>query len=786
MITELFKKRRVFFDGGLGTQLQALGLEAGQPPETWNLLYPERVTAVHKAYVEAGCDVIAANTFGISAEKYDNWRELLAAAVDCARKAAEGHEVYVALDLGPTGHMLVPLGDLAFEGAVEHYALLVREAVKLGVDLILIETMNDCLETKAAVVAAKENSALPVIVTNVYDENGTLMTGASPEAMTAMLEGLRVDALGINCSLGPDVMLPVVERLTACTSIPVVVCPNAGLPSVTPTGETVYSTDADSFAEAMCAIARAGAAGLGGCCGTTPEYIAKLREATKDIPYDYPEEKHTTLISSGTQAVKIGCEPILIGERINPTGKPKLKDALRSGNMAYILAEGLKQAEAGVQVLDVNVGLPEIDEREMMCRTVAELQAVCGLPLQLDSSDPSALEAAMRIYNGKPLVNSVNGSEESMKAVLPLVARYGGAVIALTMDENGIPATAGERVAIAKRIIERAAEHGIAQKDIIVDPLTLTVSADQKSAGVTLEAVRQLRELGIRTSLGVSNISFGLPRRDIINAVFFAQALENGLDCAIMNPFAEGMMNAYRAHLALHDMDTACAGYIAYAGEKNAAEQAAAVAESPEDALKAAVIRGTKEAAVGAARTLLQTADPLEMINSIVIPALNEIGAAFEAHKAYLPQLLMSAEAASAALELIKEKLPKTEGTGDRRMILATVRGDIHDIGKNIVRVLLESYGFTVSDLGRDVEPQRIVDAALSQGCRLVGLSALMTTTVPAMAETIGLLHNADASIKVVVGGAVLTQDYADMIGADKYAADAMDTVRYAELFYAE
>lgn len=781
MILDLLKKRRFYFDGGTGSMLQAMGLKPGEAPEYWNITHPDRITALHTAYLDAGSNIISTNTFGINADKFDNYEELIAAAIKCAKNAiGDKKDKFIAYDMGPTGRMLEPLGDLSFEDAVALFAKNVKAAADNGADLILIETMNDAYETKAAVLAAKESCSLPVFVTNVYDETHHLMTGADPAAMVALLEGLRVDALGVNCSLGPDKMLSVVEELVRYASVPVIVNPNAGLPECE-NGETVYRVSADDFSDKMRDIALCGASVLGGCCGTTPEFIKKTVEKTADIPLKKPENKNDTLVSSYTCAVKIGGSPVLIGERINPTGKPKFKDALRREDIGYIVNEGILQADKGVHILDVNVGLPEIDEKKLMLRTVKQLQAVCDLPLQLDSTIPDVLEAAMRIYNGKPLINSVNGDSESMHNIFPLVKKYGGAVIALTLDKSGIPDTAEERFGIAEKIIAEAAKYGIAKKDIIVDPLALTVSSNQESAKITLKTVKLLKNAGIKTSLGVSNISFGLPSRQIINSVFFGMALENGLDCAIMNPFSDDMMRTYYAFRALSGYDASCTDYIAFAADAPAAE---AVSNTDNGNLKTAVIKGVKEAARTAAEELLKNTAPLEIINGYIIPALDEIGAAFEAKKAYLPQLLMSAEAASAAFELIKTKIPAKAGENGRKVILATVKGDIHDIGKNIVKVMLESYGFNVVDLGRDVDPKTVVNAAINENCRLVGLSALMTTTVPAMEETIRLLHETNPEIKTVVGGAVLTQEYADMIKADKYAKDAMETVRYAESFY--
>lgn len=780
-ITDLIKEKRVYFDGGTGTVLQGMGLPAGQPPELWNISEPEKIISLHNSYLDAGCNIIKTNTFGINRDKFSNYEELIRAGIDCAKKAVSGRtEKYVAFDMGPTGRLLEPLGDLSFEEAVSVFADNVRVAADCGVDLVLIETMNDSLETKAAVIAVKENSSLPVFVTNVYDAGGKLMTGASPSAMIAMLEGLHVDALGMNCSLGPDIMLNIIGEFEKYSSTPVIVNPNAGLPEVKD-GRTVYNIGEDDFSDYMKQLAQRGALILGGCCGTTPEFIRKTIAKTRDLPFVYPEEKNITAVSSYTHSVIIGDDPILIGERINPTGKPKLKEALRSGDMSYILNEAVKQTDKGVHILDVNVGLPEIDETEMMIKAVSGIQAVTDAPLQIDTTNFRTLEAAMRIYNGKPLVNSVNGTEESMKNVLPIVQKYGGGLIALTIDESGIPDRAEDRAAIAEKIIARAAEYEIGKRDIIVDPLALTVSSNPESALVTLKAVRLIRQLGVKTSLGISNISFGLPKRELITSVFYANSLQSGLNCAIMNPFSEAMMNTYYAYRALNMLDKGCVDYINYASalQTNTDNQT-----SENEDLHTCIVKGLKEGAVKYAEILLENTQPLDVINSHIVPALNEIGTAFEQKKAYLPQLLMSAEAASAAFEEVKKKIPSEQTDSSKAIVLATVKGDIHDIGKNIVKVLMESYGFTVYDLGRDVSPEKIRDCALEHNCRLVGLSALMTTTVPAMAETIELLNKTDKSIKTLVGGAVLNQEYADMIGADFYGADAMDSVRYAESFY--
>ncbi|MBO4950215.1 MAG: homocysteine S-methyltransferase family protein [Clostridia bacterium] len=784
-IKDLIKQNRLYLDGGTGTVLQAKGLPTGTPPEIWNIENPEAVIELHKSYYEAGSNIVATNTFGVNCKKYDNYKELFAAAFTCAKKAREGmgDDKFIALDIGPTGRLLKPLGDLGFEEAVEIFSKSVIEGVKNGADLILIETMNDSLETKAAVVAAKQNSDLPIFVTNVYDESKKLMTGASPLSMIAMLEGLGVDAIGMNCSLGPDKMIPIVEEFAKYSSTPIIVKPNAGLP-VVKDGKTTFDKSAEEFSDICALLAKMGAGILGGCCGTSPEYIKKLVDKTRDLPYSAPTEKNLTVVSSYTHAVTVGQKLALIGERINPTGKAKLKEALRNDDMNYLLSEAVKQAERKVDILDVNVGLPEIDEIATMKKAVEEIQAVTDLPLQIDSSNPKVLEEAMRIYNGKPLINSVNGTEESMSAVLPLVQKYGGTLIALTLDESGIPKTAKERLAVAEKIAERAKSYGISKKDIIVDPLALTVSSDKDSARVTLESIKLLRHSGFYTSLGVSNISFGLPSRETINSAFFTMALENGLNCAIMNPFSKGMMDSYYAFCALNGMDESFESYIGYVQSAENVPAQAAVSDTKQDDLEGAIVKGLRENARDIAKKLLENENPLDIINGRIIPALNTVGDGFEKGKIFLPQLLMSAESASLAFDQIKAKLPKGEADTSKGVVLATVKGDIHDIGKNIVKVLLESYGFTVYDLGRDVAPEVIVQEANKRNCNLVGLSALMTTTVPAMEETIKLLHQNRPSAKVMVGGAVLNKEYADMIKADFYGKDAMESVKIAQEFY--
>ena len=789
------KNHVLFLDGGMGTLLQEKGLRPGESPERWNLSHPEVITEIHRAYFDAGSNVVNTNTFGANLLHFskEELNEIIPAAVKNARKAAEEsvseEEKFVALDLGPTGRLLKPFGDLDFEEAVSVFAETVRIGVAAGVDLITIETMNDSYETKAAILAAKENSSLPVFVTNAYGEDGKLMTGASPEAMTALLEGMRADAIGLNCSLGPESLLPVAEAILAHASRPVIFKPNAGLPRVE-NGRTVYDVSPEDFASSVKKAVEKGVRIVGGCCGTTPAYIASLRSALKEISPLPLSEKNETVVSSYTHAVLFGSDPILIGERINPTGKKRFKQALVEHDMNFILGEGLRQAEKGAQVLDVNVGLPDIDEEALLYETVRELQAVLSLPLQIDTASPAAMEKAMRVYNGKALINSVSGKEESMEAIFPLVRKYGGTVIALTLDENGIPDSAEGRVAIAEKILRKAAEYGISKKDLIFDTLTMTVSADANAALVTLSSLREIREkLGCRTSLGVSNVSFGLPRREIVNSNFFAAALENGLSAAIMNPDSVDMMKTFFAYRVLHGLDRNCSDYLAFCEGLTDQTVSVSMGSQPQktenkedDSLKGAIRRGLRDAAGKKTVELLKSADPMSLVNDEIIPALDEVGRGFEEKKVFLPQLLMSAEAAQTAFEEIKKALPASAG-GEKEMkvVLATVKGDIHDIGKNIVRLLLENYGFRVIDLGRDVPPEAILEAAVKNASPLVGLSALMTTTVPAMEETIALLKEKAPLCRTVVGGAVLNEEYAKKIRADFYAKNAMETVRIAE-----
>ncbi len=791
-ILQYLKNNILYLDGGMGTLLQARGLAAGELPERWNLSCADEIVAVHKAYFDAGANVVNANTFGASCLKFeaDELDAIIGAAIANARRAAAESKgtqpKWVALDIGPTGKMLAPYGDLDFEDAVSIFAQTVRLGVRHGADLIMIETMSDSYEARAALLAAKENSDLPVFVSCAFGEDDKLMTGANPTAMVALLEGMGADAIGINCSYGPRKLMGVVKEYLQYASLPVLLKPNAGLPAVRE-GRTVYDLSPDDFATDMAEALSLGVRAVGGCCGTTPEYIEALVKKTANSEPLPITQKNITCVSSYTHAVIFDKEPVLIGERINPTGKKRFKEALKTGDMDYILREGLSQAEAGVHILDVNVGLPEIDEVTMLRDVVCRLQEVTDLPLQIDTSNPVAMEAALRRYNGKAMINSVNGKMESMQSVFPLVKKYGGLVVALTLDESGIPTRAEDRVRIAERILAVAAEYGIDKKDIIFDPLALTISADQNAARETLRAVSIIKnKLGCHTSLGVSNVSFGLPGRDIINSTFFALALGEGLSAAIMNPYSVEMMKTYHAFCALDGQDENCALYIDFA-QKLPTQQVISPSASSQDAPKAegselqkAVIRGLRDRAAALTREELKTRAPLDVVQADIIPALDVVGEGFEKKTIYLPQLLMAAEAAKAAFEEVKACMPAATNNGVS-VVLATVKGDIHDIGKNIVKLLLENYGFAITDLGRDVSPEAVVDEVVRLHAPIAGLSALMTTTVPAMAETIRQLRVAAPWCKIVVGGAVLNEEYAKAIGADKYAKDAMETVRYAE-----
>lgn len=750
-----------------------LNLKAGELPELLNINDPERVYAIHKAYADAGCNIISANTFGANRFKYDNVDEIVKSAVKNAKRTGKK----VALDIGPTGKLLKPMGDLDFEECVDIFA----DVVKAGrdeADLVLLETFGDLYEIKAAMLAVKENCDLPLVVSMIFDEKARLLTGADVRTACAVVEGLGADAIGFNCGLGPKQMIPLVEELEKHASIPILVMPNAGLPESV-NGETIFNVDPDEFASYMTQIAKMGVSYLGGCCGTTPAHLKAMIEATKDIEDKVPEFKNETIVASYSKSVDLS-EGAVIGERINPTGKKLMKEALRNKDMDYVLRQGITQSEAGAHILDVNMGLPEIDEKEMLCSGVYELQSVLPVPLQLDSGDAEAMEAALRLYNGKAMINSVNGKEKSMKEVFPLAKKYGGVVVCLCLDEDGIPSTAQGRIAIAKKIIKRAAEYGIDKKNLAVDALVMTISTDTNNAIETLNAVDYIRNtLGVNTVLGVSNISFGLPNREAVNTAFYTLAMSRGLSAGIINPNSRPMMNAFFSYKALAGKDESCQEYI------KSAVDTEIVQKTENLDLKTAIIKGMKEESARCAKELLENTESLVIINDYIIPALDVVGDGFEKNTIFLPQLLMSADSAKAAFDEIKAHfvMSGAEQVKGEKIIIATVEGDIHDIGKNIVKVLLQNYGFDVMDLGKDVKCEKVLEEAQKNNVKLVGLSALMTTTVPNMEKTIKLLHD-NTHAKVFVGGAVLTRDYAKMINADFYAKDAMESVRIAQEFF--
>lgn len=792
MLKEYLGKEMLFLDGATGTMLQERGLAAGDYPEEFNLSHSDVIVDIHRQYFAAGCNIVLSNTFGANRLKFSDRRYSLKEIIkkgiahveEGARLGAKaGQRTFKALDIGPTGQLLKPLGTLGFEEAYDIFKEVVLYGVEAGADLIYIETMSDTYEMKAAVLAAKENSSLPVFATMMFDEGGKLLTGGDVMAATALLDGLRVDALGINCGMGPTAMLPILKEMGSLTQRPIIIKPNAGLPRQVES-QTVYDVLPDDFAVEMQKLAREGAALIGGCCGTTPNHLAKMIELCKGQGIQKPLPTERTIVSAYGPGLDFGSQPVMIGERINPTGKKRLKQALKNREFDYILKEGIGQQEQGAHILDVNVGLPDIDEAAMMTDVVKSLQSVTSLPLQIDTTDINALQSAMRIYNGKPMVNSVNGKQESMDAVFPIIQKYGGVVVGLTLDEDGIPDTAAGRVKIAEKIICEAKRYGIHKKDIVIDVLAMTVSSDPMGAVTTLTALRRVREeLGVHTVLGVSNISFGLPGRGIINSSFYTMALMNGLSAGIINPLSDEMTRSYFAFLALTNQDSNFERFIGRFGLVEAEKSAAHTEKRP---LKEAIEKGLKEEARTVTDQLIKTEEPLEIIRKYLIPALDGVGKGFEAGTVFLPQLLMSAEAAKAAFEVIKGQLESGSQLEEKKekIILATVKGDIHDIGKNIVKVLLENYGFDVIDLGKDVNPDVIVERAVREDVRLIGLSALMTTTVVNMELTIRMIRNTLPECRVMVGGAVLNQEYADMIGADFYGKDAMQSVYYAQRFF--
>ena len=802
-VLDYLGKEILYFDGAMGTRLQAAGLKPGELPEVWNITRGDIVADIHASYVRAGANILKSNTFGANALKmqgsgYSVENVVLAAFENARRAFASVPEMpeekeFAALDLGPTGKLLAPYGDLQFEEAVSLYAEIVRAGVKAGADLVLIETMSDTYEARAAILAAKENSSLPVFVTFTFDKDGNLLNGADVETAVLMADGLGVDAVGFNCGLGPDLVAKLLPRARRVTNLPIIANPNAGLPTEQ-NGKTVFTTGPEEFAEYMLDVYREGGSLLGGCCGTDPGYIRLVAERTKGLK---PVALNTTEATNNTEKrnsvtavtgygapVYFGKLPVLIGERINPTGKPVLKEALRNGDMDYICRLGLEQLENGAHILDVNTGLPGLNETETLCKAVTSLQAVTPVPLEIDTSNYEAMEKALRLYNGKPLLNSVNGKPESMEKVFPLAKKYGAAVVGLCLDESGIPDTAEGRLVIADKIIQTAAEYGIKAKDIIIDPLALTVSTDSRNSAIDLAVIKALKAKGIHTVMGVSNISFGLPNRDAVNSAFFAMSLAAGLSSAIMNPQSERMMEAYHAYCALSGADEGCKEFVAHYANAPKIKTTAAVSEYT---LYDAIVKGLTEQSGSAARKLLEeNKTPMEIINGFIIPALNAVGEGFGKKTLFLPQLLMAADAAKAAFDELKKQMQKGRQTDEVRgdtIVLAVVKGDIHDIGKNIVKVLWENYGYHVIDLGKDVAPETVVEAVEKHQARLVGLTALMTTTVAAMEDTINALRR-KTDTNILVGGAVMTQEYAGSIGADGYAPDAVAAVNYANRIF--
>lgn len=789
-----FSKHFYMLDGGMGTMLQAYGLEPGEPPALLAVTNPELITSIHRQYVEAGADILYANTFGTNRYKLEGYGYSPGQIIDSAIKAARAackEDTLVALDVDPLGELLEPMGTLTFEEAYDAFCEVVKQGEASGADLIVIETMTDLYEVKAAVLAAKEQTNLPVMVSMTFEETGRTFTGTSIECMTAVLEGLGVDAVGINCSLGPVEIFPLAEKMCQLTDLPVFVKPNAGLPDPR-TG--AYTIGPEEFARAMAEYRHLGIAMAGGCCGTTPDYIARMKAvfAGMERKQRTPSARESC-VCSATNCVAID-HVTVIGERINPTGKKRLKQALIEEDYDYLLSQAVQQADAGAQVLDVNVGIPDIEEARVLPAVVKKIQAVTDLPLQIDSSDPAAIEAALRVYNGKAIVNSVNGEEKSLSSILPVVKKYGAAVVGLTLDENGIPSKSEDRLAIAGRILKRAMDLGIPKKDVFIDCLTLTASAQQAEVKETLKAVRMVKEeLGLHTVLGVSNISFGLPCRPLVNRTFLALAMENGLDLPIINPNDEDMMGTIFAFEMLHNRDENARNFIERyhdvslgtmtRGSDDSGTPSGGMPEETENELFHALEKGMKGETVHAVQKLLETKDEMAVVNDYLIPALDKVGQGFEKGTIFLPQMMQAATAAQGGFEVIKERLAASgkAGVSKGQVVIATVKGDIHDIGKNIVKVIMENYGFEMIDLGRDVPAETIVNTVVEKNIRLVGLSALMTTTLKSMEETIAAVRAAAPDCKFLVGGAVLTPDYAEKIGADYYCKDAMKSVEAAK-----
>ncbi len=786
---ELIKERVVVFDGAMGTMLQKRGLKLGENPEIINFTNEDVVIDIHKEYIKAGADIITTNTFGANEIKLKNTpysvEEVVTKAVTLAKKAISDEEVLIALDIGPIGELIEPMGTLSFDNAVNIFKRIVTVGAKAGADLVLIETMTDLYEMKAAILACKEASSLPIFATMTFEEDGRTFTGCFPESMAITLEGLGVDALGVNCSLGPKELLPIVKRVVSNTNIPVMVQPNAGLPKIID-NETVYDITALEFRESIEEFIKSGVSVIGGCCGTTPQFIRELSQL-KSLMILEREKITKSVFTTPSKVVEVS-EVRVIGERINPTGKKLFKEALKKSDLDYILRQAIEQVEAGADLLDINVGLPEINEEEMIVKVIKEIQSILDVPLQIDSNDPKVIEKALRYYNGKPIVNSVNGDDEILDSILPIVKKYGAAVVGLTLDSNGIPNKAIERFKIAEKIVNRALEYGIKRDDIYIDALTLTVSAQQEEVVETLKALKMIKEkLTVKTVLGVSNISFGMPMREIINETFLVLAMEAGLDLPIINPNKESMMGVVRAFKVLKNYDKNGEDYIAtYRNKKSIVDNKveSKIENLDTSNLENCIIKGLKSSAKEITLKLLKVKKELEIVNEDLIPALDKVGKKYESGEIFLPQLIQAAETVKVAFDIIKERLllsDKVSSVGKGKIILATVQGDIHDIGKNIVKVILENYGYDIIDLGKDVKVEKVVEEALKNDVKLVGLSALMTTTIKSMEKTIQELKNNGFKGYVMVGGAVVTEEYAQKIGADYYAKDANDSAKIAK-----
>lgn len=792
----------LLIDGALGTMLQQNGLPTGLQPEYFNLTHPAIVTGIHEAYVAAGADIVTANTFQANRHKLPQAQlpEIIHAAINLAKASGAP---FVAYDMGPIGALMAPYGTLSFDEAYEIFKEQVLLAVEAGADLVILETMSDLLETKAALLAIKENSNLPVFVTMTYQADGRTFVGTDPVTATLTLQGLGADAVGLNCSLGPKELLPLVTEILAVAKVPVVVQANAGLPEMV-AGQTVYPISVAEYTSYVTEMLRQGVRIVGGCCGTTPAFIADLRQTLANEFASGPvatTPTSVTAVTSGSQTVRLD-QVTVIGERLNPTGKKRLKEAIRQEDFGYILKEAIDQVNAGAAILDVNMGLPEIDEAAMMVQAVGQLQGVVNVPLQIDSSSVAAIEAGARVYNGRPLINSVNGKPETMAAIFPIVKKYGAVVLGLALDEKGIPETAAGRVAIARRIIETAARYGIPKEDVLIDPLVLTASAQQAQVQITLDTLRLLKEeLGVCTVAGVSNVSFGLPNRPLLNATFLAAAIASGLDAAIINPLSQPMMATIHAMRVINGQDQEAATFIAKKDElalmatelpgSTASKQPAATATTAptaKDSLKTMILQGRKDETPAKTKALLAQYTPLEIVNQEFIPALDEVGANFEAGSLFLPQLMQSAEAVKRAQAVLKDHLAsQSEASPNQgKILLATVAGDIHDIGKNIVKMMLENYGFQVVDLGKDVPIEKVVATIREQEIQLVGLSALMTTTVQNMKATIAAVREAGLDCTFMVGGAVLNEEYREFVGADYYAKDALASVTIAQQFFSQ